>query len=102
MASHLYLKFAYIVLLVVDDKGGEIYKLICLLSLMIAITDADMFAITNDDMVAITDVEMVAITDVDMVAITDAMIRPYLHQQEIYDCHMPCIKISNKNLHRTN
>ena len=45
---------------------------------------------------------MVAITDIDMVAITDAMIRPYLHHQEIYDCHMPCIKISNKNLHRTN
>ena len=65
-------------------------------------TDADMFAITNDDMVAITDVDMFAITDVDMVAITDAMIRPYLHHQEIYDCHMPCIKISNKNLHLTN
>ena len=50
-----------------------------------------MFAITNDDM--ITDADMFD----DMVAITDAMIRPYLHHQEIYDCHMPCIKISNKN-----
>ena len=64
-----------------------------------------MFAITDVDMVAITDADMFAITDVDMVAITDAMIRPYLHHQEIYDCYhcyMPCIKISNKNLHRTN
>ena len=46
-----------------------------------------MFAITDVDMVAITDADMFAITDVDMVAITDAMIRPYLHHQEIYDCY---------------
>ena len=33
-----------------------------------------------------------------------AMIIPCLHHQEIYDCYhcyMPCIKISNKNLHHT-